>query len=85
MEQSRSIRGRRSLAKLDMEVKQIPKKKLARGKREAKCESSSEGEKRNPFGETALHTAAKKGEVSKVEEQLKAGADPNVKDNAGLI
>merc|ERR550519_2659078 len=83
LEQSRSIRGRRSLAKLDMEVKQMPKKKLTRGKREVKADFSNEGEKRNPFGETALHAAAKKGDVSKVEEQLVAGADPNVTDNAG--
>jgi len=82
LEQSRSKRGRRSLSKLEMEVKQMPQKKLTRGKKELKSDSK-EVEKRNAFGETALHAAAKKGDAVKVEEQLKAGADPNVKDNAG--
>nr|XP_025042611.1 BRCA1-associated RING domain protein 1 [Pelodiscus sinensis] len=39
--------------------------------------------KRNHRGETVLHVASIKGDVSAVEDLLKNGADPNVKDHAG--
>ncbi|XP_056390022.1 BRCA1-associated RING domain protein 1 isoform X2 [Hyla sarda] len=39
--------------------------------------------KKNHKGETMLHVASIKGEVGAVEELLKSGANPNVKDNAG--
>ncbi|KAM6398059.1 BRCA1-associated RING domain protein 1 isoform 1-T1 [Pluvialis apricaria] len=39
--------------------------------------------KRNYKGETLLHVASMKGDLAAVEELLKNGADPNVKDNAG--
>ncbi|XP_047352239.1 BRCA1-associated RING domain protein 1-like [Vespa velutina] len=38
--------------------------------------------KRNPKGETPLHTACIKGQKGTVESLLKAGANPNTKDNA---
>jgi len=40
-------------------------------------------DKRNKFGETPLHVAAKKGEVSKVKELLGQGANANIPDAAG--
>ncbi|XP_066543968.1 BRCA1-associated RING domain protein 1 [Amia ocellicauda] len=39
--------------------------------------------KRNHMGETALHLAAIKGDVSAVQELLSCGVDPNLKDHAG--
>ncbi|NXU54932.1 BARD1 protein, partial [Turnix velox] len=39
--------------------------------------------RRNHKGETLLHIASIKGDLAAVEELLKNGADPNVKDNAG--
>ncbi|NWW96458.1 BARD1 protein, partial [Rhynochetos jubatus] len=39
--------------------------------------------RRNYKGETLLHVASIKGDLEAVEELLKNGADPNVKDNAG--
>ncbi|XP_021255598.1 BRCA1-associated RING domain protein 1 isoform X2 [Numida meleagris] len=39
--------------------------------------------RRNFKGETLLHIASIKGDLAAVEELLKNGADPNVKDNAG--
>ncbi|NXK07443.1 BARD1 protein, partial [Herpetotheres cachinnans] len=39
--------------------------------------------KRNYRGETLLHVASIKGDVAAVDQLLKNGADPNVKDNAG--
>ncbi|NXO29119.1 BARD1 protein, partial [Cisticola juncidis] len=39
--------------------------------------------RRNHKGETLLHVAAIKGDLAAVEQLLKDGADPNVKDNAG--
>uniref|UniRef100_A0A8C9FQ65 BARD1 Zinc finger RING-type domain-containing protein n=1 Tax=Pavo cristatus TaxID=9049 RepID=A0A8C9FQ65_PAVCR len=39
--------------------------------------------RRNYKGETLLHIASVKGDLAAVEELLKSGADPNVKDNAG--
>ncbi|KAF2987322.1 hypothetical protein EK904_002359, partial [Melospiza melodia maxima] len=39
--------------------------------------------RRNYKGETLLHVASIKGDLTAVEELLKNGADPNVKDNAG--
>ena len=39
--------------------------------------------KKNPKGETLLHSAAVKGDVAKVKELLKKGAMPNTWDNAG--
>ncbi|XP_075685756.1 BRCA1-associated RING domain protein 1 isoform X2 [Rhinoderma darwinii] len=39
--------------------------------------------KKNHKGETMLHVASIKGEIQAVEELLKSGANPNVKDNAG--
>ncbi|NXA05448.1 BARD1 protein, partial [Sapayoa aenigma] len=39
--------------------------------------------RRNHKGETLLHVASIKGDLEAVEELLKNGADPNVKDNAG--
>ncbi|NXY71190.1 BARD1 protein, partial [Glareola pratincola] len=39
--------------------------------------------RRNYKGETLLHVASIKGDLPAVEELLKNGADPNVKDNAG--
>ncbi|NWT81021.1 BARD1 protein, partial [Lanius ludovicianus] len=39
--------------------------------------------RRNYKGETLLHVASIKGDVAAVEQLLKNGADPNVKDNAG--
>ncbi|NXX21617.1 BARD1 protein, partial [Podargus strigoides] len=39
--------------------------------------------KRNYKGETLLHVASIKGDLAAVEQMLKDGADPNVKDNAG--
>ncbi|NXC98257.1 BARD1 protein, partial [Certhia familiaris] len=39
--------------------------------------------RRNYKGETLLHIASIKGDLAAVEELLKNGADPNVKDNAG--
>ncbi|NXX94033.1 BARD1 protein, partial [Centropus bengalensis] len=39
--------------------------------------------RRNYKGETLLHIASIKGDLAGVEELLKNGADPNVKDNAG--
>ncbi|KAL9848799.1 BRCA1-associated RING domain protein 1 isoform 2-T2 [Geothlypis trichas] len=39
--------------------------------------------RRNYKGETLLHVASIKGDLAAVEELLKNGADPNVKDNAG--
>ncbi|XP_044159670.1 LOW QUALITY PROTEIN: BRCA1-associated RING domain protein 1 [Bufo gargarizans] len=39
--------------------------------------------KKNHKGETMLHVASIKGEVHTVEELLKSGANPNIKDNAG--
>ena len=40
-------------------------------------------DKRNKFGETPLHVAAKKGEVGKVKELLGQGANANIPDAAG--
>ncbi|NXL62910.1 BARD1 protein, partial [Chordeiles acutipennis] len=39
--------------------------------------------RRNYKGETLLHVASIKGDLAAVEQLLKSGADPNVKDNAG--
>ncbi|XP_015490292.1 BRCA1-associated RING domain protein 1 [Parus major] len=39
--------------------------------------------RRNHKGETLLHVASIKGDLAAVEQLLKNGADPNVKDNAG--
>ncbi|NXW33451.1 BARD1 protein, partial [Phaetusa simplex] len=39
--------------------------------------------RRNYKGETLLHVASIKGDLAAVEELLKNGADPNIKDNAG--
>nr|XP_014344937.1 PREDICTED: BRCA1-associated RING domain protein 1 isoform X2 [Latimeria chalumnae] len=39
--------------------------------------------KRNHKGETPLHIASIKGDVAAVEDLLKNGVDPNIKDNAG--
>ncbi|NXV77883.1 BARD1 protein, partial [Atlantisia rogersi] len=39
--------------------------------------------RRNYKGETLLHVASIKGDLTAVEQLLKDGADPNVKDNAG--
>ncbi|NXN90633.1 BARD1 protein, partial [Bombycilla garrulus] len=39
--------------------------------------------RRNHKGETLLHVASIKGDLEAVEQLLKNGADPNVKDNAG--
>ncbi|XP_015723478.1 BRCA1-associated RING domain protein 1 isoform X1 [Coturnix japonica] len=39
--------------------------------------------RRNYKGETLLHLASIKGDLAAVEELLKNGADPNIKDNAG--
>ncbi|NWX44893.1 BARD1 protein, partial [Steatornis caripensis] len=39
--------------------------------------------RRNHKGETLLHIASIKGDLAAVEQLLKNGADPNVKDNAG--
>ncbi|XP_058277392.1 BRCA1-associated RING domain protein 1 isoform X2 [Hirundo rustica] len=39
--------------------------------------------RRNYKGETLLHIASIKGDLAAVEQLLKNGADPNVKDNAG--
>ncbi|KFQ26854.1 BRCA1-associated RING domain protein 1, partial [Mesitornis unicolor] len=39
--------------------------------------------RRNYKGETLLHVASIKGDLATVEQLLKNGADPNVKDNAG--
>ncbi|NXO42468.1 BARD1 protein, partial [Locustella ochotensis] len=39
--------------------------------------------RRNYKGETLLHLASIKGDLAAVEQLLKNGADPNVKDNAG--
>ncbi|NWX18897.1 BARD1 protein, partial [Aegotheles bennettii] len=39
--------------------------------------------RRNYKGETLLHIASIKGDIAAVEQLLKNGADPNVKDNAG--
>ncbi|NXQ58287.1 BARD1 protein, partial [Anthoscopus minutus] len=39
--------------------------------------------RRNFKGETLLHVASIKGDLAAVEQLLKDGADPNVKDNAG--
>ncbi|XP_013034261.3 BRCA1-associated RING domain protein 1 [Anser cygnoides] len=39
--------------------------------------------RRNYKGETLLHVASIKGDLGAVEQLLKNGADPNVKDNAG--
>ncbi|NXR26998.1 BARD1 protein, partial [Cinclus mexicanus] len=39
--------------------------------------------RRNYKGETLLHVACIKGDLAAVEQLLKNGADPNVKDNAG--
>ncbi|XP_009995262.1 PREDICTED: LOW QUALITY PROTEIN: BRCA1-associated RING domain protein 1 [Chaetura pelagica] len=39
--------------------------------------------RRNYKGETLLHLASIKGDLATVEQLLKNGADPNVKDNAG--
>ncbi|NXS16865.1 BARD1 protein, partial [Mystacornis crossleyi] len=39
--------------------------------------------RRNFKGETLLHVASIKGDLAAVEQLLKNGADPNVKDNAG--
>ncbi|NXF06543.1 BARD1 protein, partial [Smithornis capensis] len=39
--------------------------------------------RRNYKGETLLHVASIKGDLAAVEQLLKDGADPNVKDNAG--
>ncbi|OXB77463.1 UNVERIFIED_CONTAM: hypothetical protein H355_005172 [Colinus virginianus] len=39
--------------------------------------------RRNYRGETLLHIASIKGDLAAVEELLKNGADPNIKDNAG--
>ncbi|NXS62468.1 BARD1 protein, partial [Brachypteracias leptosomus] len=39
--------------------------------------------RRNYKGETSLHVASIKGDLAAVEQLLKNGADPNVKDNAG--
>ena len=40
-------------------------------------------DKRNAFGETPLHVAAKRGEITKVKELLAQGANPNIPDAAG--
>ena len=40
-------------------------------------------EKKNVKGESKLHVACNKGEVEKVKELLRAGADPNTQDHAG--
>jgi len=40
-------------------------------------------DKRSKFGETPLHVAAKKGDMSKVKELLSQGANPNIADAAG--
>ncbi|XP_010286481.1 PREDICTED: BRCA1-associated RING domain protein 1, partial [Phaethon lepturus] len=45
--------------------------------------SPEETLQRNYKGETLLHVASIKGDVAAVEQMLKNGADPNVKDNAG--
>ena len=39
--------------------------------------------KRNKFGETLLHEAAKKGDAAKVKQLLTNGAKPDVTDAAG--
>ncbi|XP_078085389.1 BRCA1-associated RING domain protein 1-like isoform X2 [Mustelus asterias] len=39
--------------------------------------------KRNHKGETPLHVAAIKGDITAVEQLLENGANPNIKDNAG--
>ncbi|NXA97571.1 BARD1 protein, partial [Melanocharis versteri] len=39
--------------------------------------------RRNYKGETLLHVASIKGDLAAVEQLLRSGADPNVKDNAG--
>ena len=41
-------------------------------------------DKRSKFGETPLHVAAKKGDMSKVKELLGQGANPNIPDAAGI-
>lgn len=41
--------------------------------------------KRNERGETRLHRAAIRGEVRRIKELIKEGADVNVKDFAGEI
>ncbi|XP_074857022.1 BRCA1-associated RING domain protein 1 [Carettochelys insculpta] len=48
-----------------------------------KSPSSNTITKRNHRGETLLHVASIKGDVTAVEKLLKNGADPNVKDHAG--
>jgi len=40
-------------------------------------------DKRSKFGETPLHVAAKKGDLTKVKELLSQGANPNIPDAAG--
>ncbi|KAM4626528.1 BRCA1-associated RING domain protein 1 [Discoglossus pictus] len=45
--------------------------------------SNFSNSKRNHKGETMLHLASIKGDLQSVEELLKSGANPNVKDNAG--
>ncbi|XP_065418210.1 BRCA1-associated RING domain protein 1 isoform X1 [Chrysemys picta bellii] len=48
-----------------------------------KSPSNNTTTKRNHRGESLLHVASIKGDVSAVEHLLKNGADPNVKDHAG--
>ncbi|NWX35301.1 BARD1 protein, partial [Notiomystis cincta] len=48
-----------------------------------KSPSGSTIARRNYKGETLLHLASIKGDLATVEELLRNGADPNVKDNAG--
>ena len=48
-------------------------------KKATKAQSSA----KNKYGESALHQAVKKGDVSRVRSLLEAGADPNGVDNAG--
>ena len=42
-------------------------------------------DKRNKFGETPLHVAAKKGDVIKVKELLGQDANANIPDAAGRV
>ncbi|NWR51398.1 BARD1 protein, partial [Regulus satrapa] len=48
-----------------------------------KSPSANSIARRNYKGETLLHVASIKGDLAAVEQLLKNGADPNVKDNAG--
>ncbi|XP_072036784.1 BRCA1-associated RING domain protein 1-like [Amphiura filiformis] len=55
------------------------------GRRDSKGLSPGKQAKRNIRGETPLHIAAIKGDAAEVENLLKDGADPNIKDNAGWM